>query len=92
MGDHVDPRGLDAELAVEALAAVLGVDDDRVEALVQTPLRGALARPGFARQDVVRGDHEHRPPAPAREQEAVEILARAATGSARRRRRLRGAR
>ena len=51
-------RGVDAQLAGQPRATVLGVHDDRVEALVQPPLRGELARPRLARQDVVRGEHE----------------------------------
>ena len=62
--DHVHPRRVDAQLVGQSLAAVLGVHDDRVEALVQPPLRGALARLGLAREDVVRGQHQRRPPGP----------------------------
>ena len=41
---------------------MLGVDDDRVEAVVQTPLGLALSAPGLAREDVVGGQHERPPP------------------------------
>ena len=65
VGDHVDPLRVHAQLACQALATVLGVDDDRVEALVQAALGGELARAGLARHDVVGGEHErpaqHRP-------------------------------
>ena len=66
---------VDAELADQPRAAVLGVHDDRVEAVVQPPLRRALAGPRLARQHVVGGQHERRAPAAAaREQVAVELL------------------
>ena len=54
-------------------AAVLGVDDHRVETPVQAPLRGALAGPRLARQDVVGGQHER--PAGG-QQQPVEVLDR----------------
>ena len=81
--DHVHARGIDAQLVGQPPPPVLGVHDDRVEAVVQPPLRRALARPGLARQDVVGGDHEwatggcSRPPSAAereRQQATVEVL------------------
>ena len=80
VGDHVDPVRVQAQLVREARAAVLGVDDDRVEAVVQTPLRRELAPAGLAREHVVGGQHE-RPPAagyglPARQQMTVDVLDR----------------
>ena len=78
MRDHVDTLGVDRELLGEAPAAPLGVNDDRVEALVQPQLRLALAGTRLPREDVVRGQHQ-RPVrsargAPARQQVAVELL------------------
>ena len=58
------------------MPAVLAVHDDRVEALVEAPLRGALAGPRFARQDVVRGDHEPAGGRPRWQQVKVERLHR----------------
>ena len=54
-------------------AAVLGVDDDRVDALVEPPLGVVLAGSGLARQHVVRGQHQRDA---AREQPVVERAAR----------------
>ena len=71
--DHVHALGVDTQLVCEARAAVLGVDDDRVEALIQAPLARELAPAGFARKDVVRGQHQR---APARQQARIELLNR----------------
>ncbi len=71
MRDHVHALGRDAELGGQARAAVLGVHDDRVEALVQAPLPAQLPWAWLAREHVVRGDHER--PA-ARQQRRVELL------------------
>ena len=60
--DHVHARGLDAQLAGQAPPAVLGVHDDRVEAVVQAPLGVALPGAGLAREDVVRGQHQRARP------------------------------
>ena len=80
VGDHVDARRIDAQLARETLAAVLGVDDDRVEAVVQASLGGALPGTGLAREDVVGGQHERAPGtgrgAVGGQQAAVELLDR----------------
>ena len=50
---------------------MLGVDDDRVRALVQPSLSPDLPATRFAREHVVRGDDDRRP---AREQMGVEML------------------
>ena len=57
MRDHVHAAGIHAQLQ-QPPAPVLGVHDDRVEALVQPPLGGQLPRPRLARQHVVGGEHE----------------------------------
>jgi hypothetical protein len=49
----MDARTIHAQLARESLTAVLGVDDDRVEALVQASLGGALSGTRFSWEDVV---------------------------------------
>ncbi len=83
--DHVHALGLDSQLADQPRAPVLGVHDDRVEALVQPPLGRELPRTGLAREDVVRGQHERAraPPVAYRraavhagwgQQPAVEVL------------------
>ncbi len=77
-------RGVDAQLTGEAPAAVLGVDDHRVEAVVEAALGCPLARARLAREDVVRGQHERRAAAAERpaererrgQQPAVEVLDR----------------
>ena len=78
MRDHVHPCGLDAELPDQPTAPVRGVDDDGVEALVEATLCSALSGSRFAREDVVRGQHEGssgaRRPAPARQQAPIEML------------------
>jgi hypothetical protein len=71
--DHVQALSRDADLDGEALAPVLAVHDDRVEALVQLRLRATLARSRLARKDVVRGQHEW---TPAWEQQPVDVLHR----------------
>ena len=57
---------------------MLGVHHDRVEAVIQPPLRLALAGPRLAREDVVGGQHERparaRGGAPGRQQMAVQVL------------------
>ena len=59
---------------------MLGVDDHRVEALVQAPLRRELARARLAREDIVGGQHERPAPAvrgtPPRQQMTVDVLDR----------------
>ena len=77
--DDVHARGVDAQLAGQPGATVRGVDDDRVEPLIQPPLRGELPGTGFAGQDVVRGEHERAPGAglgraPGGQQMTVEVL------------------
>ncbi len=52
--DDVDAAGIDAERVYELAPAVLRVDDDRVDALVQPALRARLAGPGLAREQIVR--------------------------------------
>ena len=69
--DHVHALAVDAELVDQPRAPVRGVGDDRVEALVQPPLRLALPGTRFARQHVVRGQHER---FAARQQVPVELL------------------
>jgi tetraprenyl-beta-curcumene synthase len=56
--DHVHAVTIGAELLDEAVAAVLGVDHDRVEAVVQAPLRRELPGARLAREHVVGGEHE----------------------------------
>jgi len=69
--DHVDAPCVDAELVDQARAAVLGVRDDGVEALIERPLCGATAGAALARKHVVRGQHER---TPARQEPRVELL------------------
>ena len=80
MRDDVHARRIDAQLAPQALAPMLGVDDDRVEAVIQTPLGGALARAGLAWHDVVSGEHKRATGtgrgATGRQQMHVEVLDR----------------
>jgi hypothetical protein len=57
--DYVHAVGIDPELQQPA-APMRGVHDNRVEALVQSPLGGQLARPRLARQHVVGGEHQLR--------------------------------
>ena len=89
VGDHVHALGVDAELLDQPRAAVLGVHDDRVEALVQAPLRGALTGPRLARQDVVGGEHERPAGPPPGQQRRRRAAGPSATGSGRRRPRAR---
>ena len=82
---------VDAELAAQAPAAVLGVHDDRVEAVVQPPLRCALARRA-ARAAGCRGRSAPaavRAPRRRSGSRRRRAAARRATGSARRRPRAR---
>ncbi len=76
----MDTLAVDSQLVDQASAAVLRVHNYRVEAVVQTLLRGQLARPGLAREHVVGGQHERTgPPVPdtsSRQQIAVEVLYR----------------
>ena len=51
---------------------MLGVHDDRVDAGVEAALRGALARPRLARENVVGGEHER--PAERAQEQRVERL------------------
>src|SRR5439155_1528352 len=61
VGDDLDLGLGDAEVADEPAAAVLGVHDDRVDAVVEAALRRLVAGPArLAGQDVVRGDGERR--------------------------------
>ena len=57
-----------------------GVHDDGVEALIQTPLGGELARARLAREDIVGREHERSPPAglgmASRKQMPVDVLDR----------------
>ena len=80
VGNHVDPARVDRELAGEAITAVHGVHNDRVEALIQTPLGRELARARLAREDIVGREHECSPPAgrgiASREQMTVDVLDR----------------
>ena len=71
--DRVDLRRVDPECADEPRAAVLGVHDDGVRALVEAALRAELAGARLAREDVVRRDDD-RPR--ARQQMHVERLER----------------
>jgi hypothetical protein len=54
--------------------------DNGVEALIQTPLGGELARARLAREDIVGCEHERSPPAglrtASREQMTVDVLDR----------------
>ena len=56
--DHVDALARHAELVDQPRAPVLGVHDDRVDALVERALGVALARRRLAREHVVGGEHE----------------------------------
>jgi hypothetical protein len=80
MGDHVDPRSIDVQIVHQAIAAMLGVHDDRIEALVQASLGGELARARLAWHDVVGSEYEragHRArSAWCREQMSIEVLNR----------------
>jgi hypothetical protein len=73
MGNHMHSSWVDAQLACQALAAVLGVHDDRIEAFIQTSLCGALARAGLPRHDIVGSEHER---TIAWQQVPVEVLNR----------------
>ena len=59
----MDPVAVQSQLVREARAAVLGVDDHSIEAVIQAPLRRELAPAGLAREHVVGGQHERPPPA-----------------------------
>jgi hypothetical protein len=71
--DHVHALDRDAQLAGQPPCTMVGVHDDRIEALIQSPLRGALARPRLTRQQIVRGQHQR--PSP-RQQHPVHVLER----------------
>ncbi len=71
--DHADAIGRHARLVDEALAAVRGVRDHEVGALIDPALRRALPGSRLARQDVVGRDDER---AAARECQLVELLDR----------------
>jgi hypothetical protein len=66
--DDVHLGGLDARRMQETRTTVLGVDDDRVDAIEEAPLAGAgetaaeVPAPRLAGQDVVGGEHERPPP------------------------------
>ncbi len=68
--DHVDLLGRNAERVDELPAAVAGVDDDRVDAVIQVVLGGGLAGARLARQQVVGGQDERS----IGEQRPVEVL------------------
>ena len=80
MGDHVNPSWIDAQLVHQAITAMLGVHDDRVEALVQASLGGELTWARLAWHDVVGSEYEragHRAgTAWCREQMSIEVLNR----------------
>ena len=59
--DHVDARGLDADLRHEAPPGGLRMRHDPVEASQHVPLRRAPRRRALALEHVVGGEHE-RPP------------------------------
>jgi hypothetical protein len=78
MWDHVNTIRRHPKLAGEALAAVLGVDDERIKTVIQAPLGRALSAARLAREDVVRSQHERAAGtvrrAAWRQQAAVELL------------------
>lgn len=57
MRDHLDPRGSDADLLAQPPPRLLGVDDDRVEAVEVAALGGELAALARARERVMQGEH-----------------------------------
>jgi hypothetical protein len=68
--DHLDLPRIDADLPDEPVPAMLRQDHDGVDAVIQARLRGDLAGPRLARQDVVGGEHER----PVGQQAPVEVL------------------
>ena len=79
VGDHVHTVLIEAQLPHQPPASVLGVDDDRVEAVVQLPLGSHLPRARLAREHVVGGDHQRQAAAGPRalgQEMTVEVLDR----------------
>jgi hypothetical protein len=72
VADHVHLLGGDTEHVDEPAATVLGVDDDRGNAIVELPLRPGLTRACLAWEQIVGRQHDR----PGREQVAVEPLQR----------------
>lgn len=73
----MDAIAVGAELTDQARATVLGVHDDRVEAVIQTLLGPQLARTRLTREHVVCGENERAASiscAVGRQQMAVEML------------------
>ena len=68
MVDDVHAVGLEPEPLDELATAVVRVDDQRVDPLIEPALGGGLTRAGLAREQVVRGEHKR----PRRQQRTVE--------------------